>query len=39
MQTERVTFLTSRDHKAAVDAYLRAATRTPFGEPLRLDKK
>ncbi len=35
MQTERVTFLTTPDHKAALDAFAAsngAATRTPGGD-------
>lgn len=34
MQTERVTFLTSRDHKAALDAFARASGRS-LGHVLR----
>ena len=49
MQTERVTFLTSRDHKAALDAYakesgmsvghvVREATSTYMAQPMRSDE-
>ncbi len=49
MQTERVTFLTSRDHKAALDAYakdsgmsvghvVREATSTYMAQPMNRDE-